>query len=148
MGASRYLYPMRYGALVHLARQTEMFADWMPGLNAMPIKTTQFDTAEYLDSPEAIAAYLNDAIASGSDAEFIAALGTVARARGMSRIARETKLGRESLYKALGGTANPSFATVDKVLHSLGVQVMVTPTAKRIARGPRLRSPRPLTRTC
>ncbi|HXG28506.1 MAG TPA: addiction module antidote protein [Nevskiales bacterium] len=95
------------------------------------------DAARHLHKPEAIAAYLNDAIASGSDAEFIAALGTVARARGMSRIARETKLGRESLYKALGGSANPSFATVDKVLHSLGVRVMVTPAAKRIARSRR-----------
>jgi probable addiction module antidote protein len=100
----------------------------------MAIKTNRFNAAKYLRKPQAIAAYLNDAIASGKDEEFIAALGTVARARGMSRIARETKLGRESLYKALSGTAKPSFATVDKVLHSLGMRVMVTPAAGRAAR--------------
>lgn len=96
----------------------------------MPIKTTPFDAAEYLTTPEAIAAYLNDAIASGNADELIAALGTVARVKGMSVIARDTGLGRESLYKALSGSSKPEFATVSRVLQSLGVQLAVTPTRR------------------
>ena len=91
----------------------------------MALKTTRFDAAEYLDSPEAVAAYLNDAIEHGNAEELVAALGTVARARGMSLIARETGLGRESLYKALIGSANPGFATVNKVIASLGLKIAV-----------------------
>lgn len=104
----------------------------------MPLKTTPFDAAEYLTSPEAIAAYLNDAITNGNADELIAALGTVARAKGMSVIARDTGLGRESLYKALSGSANPAFATVNRVIKSLGLQMAVTPAR----RGPRGQSRR------
>ena len=93
----------------------------------MTLKTTKFDAADYLDSPEAIAAYLNDAMDSGDTAELIAALGTVARAKGMSQVARDAGLGRESLYKALGGSAKPEFATVSKVMASLGLKVTVLP---------------------
>lgn len=70
-------------------------------------KTTRFDSAEYLDSAEAVAAYLEDALES-NDPGFIAhALGTVARARGMSRVARKAGLSRESLYKALSTKGHP-----------------------------------------
>lgn len=96
----------------------------------MTIKTTRFDAAEYLDSPEAIAAYLNDAIAQGNAEELVAALGTVARAKGMSQIARDAGLGRESLYKALGGSASPGFATVNKVIASLGLKIAVAPAGR------------------
>ena len=93
----------------------------------MALKTAPFDAAEYLTSPAAIAAYLNDAIASGDADELVAALGTVARAKGMSVIARDTGLGRESLYKALGRSSNPAFATISRVIASLGLRMAVEP---------------------
>jgi probable addiction module antidote protein len=96
----------------------------------MALKTTPFDAAEYLTTPEAIAAYLNDAISSGEAEDLIAALGTVARVKGMSVIARDTGLGRESLYKALSGSSSPAFATISRVIASLGLRMAVTP-AKR-----------------
>jgi probable addiction module antidote protein len=82
-----------------------------------------FDAAEYLDSPEAIAAYLTDALATNDQAQISQALGTAARAAGMSNIAKTAKLGRESLYKALASNGNPSFGTVLKVLSALGVRL-------------------------
>jgi probable addiction module antidote protein len=96
----------------------------------MAIKTTPFDAAEYLTNPEAIAAYLNDAIASGEAEDLIAALGTVARVKGMSVIARDTGLGRESLYKALSGSSNPAFATISRVMASLGLRMAVRPARR------------------
>jgi len=99
----------------------------------MPAKTTPFDAAEYLTTPEAIAAYLNDAIASGDADELVAALGTVARVKGMSVIARDTGLGRESLYKALSKSSNPAFATISRVITSLGLRMAVEP-ARRVPR--------------
>ena len=105
----------------------------------MALKTTPFDAAEYLNTPEAIAAYLNDAIANGDADELIAALGTVARAKGMSEIARSTGLGRESLYKALSGDSNPAFATVNRVITSLGLRVSVAPAGRSSRRVTRRR---------
>ena len=96
----------------------------------MPLKTTPFDAAEYLTSPEAIAAYLNDAIENGDADELIAALGTVARAKGMSAIARDTGLGRESLYKALSGSVDPAFATISRVVSALGLRMAVEPAGR------------------
>lgn len=96
----------------------------------MALKTTPFDAAEYLTSPEAIAAYLNDAIENGDTDELIAALGTVARAKGMSVIARDTGLGRESLYKALGGSSKPEFATINRVMAALGLRMAVEPARR------------------
>ena len=93
----------------------------------MALKTTPFDAAEHLTSPEAIATYLNDAIASGSVEEFIAAIGTVARAKGVTVIARDTGLGRESLYKALSGSSSPAFTTINRVIASLGLRMAVEP---------------------
>ena len=107
----------------------------------MALKTTPFDAAEYLTNPEAIASYLNDAITHGNADELIAALGTVARAKGMSAIARDTGLGRESLYKALGGASRPEFATINRVIESLGLQISVT-LARRPVRGRRRKTPR------
>jgi probable addiction module antidote protein len=83
----------------------------------------KFDAAEYLDSEEAIAAYLSDALASGDGAQIGQALGTVARVKGMAGIARKAKLGRQSLYKALSPDGNPSFDTVLRVIDALGVQL-------------------------
>lgn len=90
-------------------------------------KTTRFDSATYLDSPDAIAAYLEEA-AGSNDAAFIAhALGTIARTRGMSRVAAKAGLSRESLYKALRADGNPEFATVMRVMQALGLKLSVTP---------------------
>jgi probable addiction module antidote protein len=89
------------------------------------LKLTRWDSAEHLKSDEDIAAYLDACFEeAGDDAAFIAhALGVVARAKGMTQLAKDTGLGRESLYKALSGDGNPSFATILKVMSALGVQL-------------------------
>ncbi len=92
-------------------------------------KTTAFDAADYLDSEEMIAEYLNQALASGDTDLLLAAIGDVARARGMAQVARDSGLGRESLYKALTAGAKPRFDTVYKVLHALGVRIQTQPLA-------------------
>ena len=90
-----------------------------------------YDSADYLKSDEDCVLYLQACLHEApEDAAFIArAIGTVARARGMMQLARETGISREGLYKALGDKANPSFATVLKVLHALGVQLDVRPVS-------------------
>ena len=90
-------------------------------------KTTEFDAANYLDSEDMVAEYLNLALASGDTDLLLAAIGDVARARGMARIAQDSGLGRESLYKALAAGAKPRFDTVFKVLQALGVQMQARP---------------------
>ena len=85
--------------------------------------TTLWDPAEHLSSTEAKVAYLEAALQEGDPALVAAALGDIARAEGMSRIARDTGLGRESLYKALSPTGNPEFGTVMKVVAALGLQL-------------------------
>jgi probable addiction module antidote protein len=86
-------------------------------------KTTRYDVAEHLRTPEEMAAYLDASIEEANgDAAFVAkALGDIARARGMTEIARETGLSRESLYKALSGDRNPEFSTILKVVMALGL---------------------------
>ncbi len=86
-------------------------------------KTRTWDAAEHLKSEEDMAAYLEAALEEQDPALFAAALGDVARAKGMTQIAREAGLGRESLYKALSADGNPEFATVLKVLRSLGLKL-------------------------
>jgi probable addiction module antidote protein len=86
-------------------------------------KTRSWDAAEYLESEEDVVAYLQAALEEGDAALFAAALGDAARAKGMTEIARATGLGRESLYKALSPDGNPEFATVLKVLRSLGLKL-------------------------
>lgn len=91
----------------------------------MSSKLTKWDSAEHLKTDEDIAAYLDACFEeAGDDAAFIThALGVVAKAKGMTQLAKQTGLGRESLYKALSGEGNPSFATILKVLRALGVQI-------------------------
>jgi len=90
-----------------------------------PVKLTPFDASRYLTSDAAIAEYLNEALRT-QDAKFLlAALGDVARAKGMSKIARETGLGRENLYKALSRRANPRIETIFRVAAAIGVQFEV-----------------------
>jgi probable addiction module antidote protein len=90
-------------------------------------KTTRFDAAQYLDSIDAISAYLEEATASNDPAFIAHALGTIARARGMSRVAVKAGLSRESLYKALRADGNPEFATILRVMQALGLKFSVTP---------------------
>jgi len=93
----------------------------------MAVKTTRYDTAEYLDSEEKIAAYMNAVLEDGNPSLVSHALGVAARARGMAQVARETGLSRESLYRALSSDGNPELATVLKVLKALGIRLTVEP---------------------
>ncbi len=88
-------------------------------------KLTRFDVSEHLRTPEEMAAYLEAAIEeAGGDANFVArALGDVARAKGMTQVARDSGLSRESLYKALSGDRAPSFETILKVIRALGLKL-------------------------
>lgn len=96
-------------------------------------KTTPYDSAEYLKTEEDIAAYFAACLEeAGDDAAFLAtALGTIARARGMTQLAKDTGLGRESLYKALSGKGNPSFATILKVMNALGLRLAAQPMPRQ-----------------
>ncbi|MBX9629290.1 MAG: putative addiction module antidote protein [Burkholderiales bacterium] len=89
------------------------------------MRTTPYDVAEHLRTPEEMAAYLDAWLEEApDDAPGIAkALGDIARAKGMSQVAKDTGLSRESLYRALSGEGNPSFATVLKVARALGVKL-------------------------
>ena len=88
-------------------------------------KTTRYDVAEHLPTPEEMAAYLEACLDEAEgDAAFIAkALGDIARARGMTQVARDTGLSRESLYKALSGERSPDFDTILKVVNALGLRL-------------------------
>jgi probable addiction module antidote protein len=86
---------------------------------------TAFDAAEYLDSEETIAAYLNDALESGNEDVVLAAFRDVAKARGMARIAADAGVQRESLYKSLSEGAKPRFETMLKVASALGVRFVM-----------------------
>jgi probable addiction module antidote protein len=85
------------------------------------------DAAEYLDSPEMIAAYLTEAFEGRHPAAIVLAIGAVARAIGMSSIAEKANVSRENLYRALGGDAKPEFGTVIKVLHAMGMNLIAQP---------------------
>ena len=89
-------------------------------------KLKAFDASAFLDNDEVIAEYLNAALEDPNPDVFLAAIGNVAKARGMSSIAEDTGLGRESLYKALAPGAKPRYDTVIKVLQSLGVRLTVS----------------------
>jgi probable addiction module antidote protein len=90
-------------------------------------QTRPGDVAEHLENAEDMVAYLEAALEEGDPALVAAALGDIARAKGMAQIARETGLGRESLYKALSPEGNPKFATVLKVVRALGLRLRATP---------------------
>ncbi len=92
------------------------------------VKVTDFDVSQYLDNEELIAEYLSAALEDENPDVFLAAVGHVAKARGMSDIAKKSGLGRESLYKAFAPGAKPRYETVQKVLGTLGVKVHVSAT--------------------
>lgn len=90
------------------------------------LKTTLWDVAEHLETREDMATYLEAALEAGDPTLIVAALGDIARSKGMTAVARETGLGRESLYKALSSNGNPEFTTVLKVIHALGLRLHAT----------------------
>lgn len=90
-------------------------------------KFAPFDAADYLDDEETIAQYITAALEDPNTDVFLTAIRDVARARGMAQLAKETGLGRESLYKALTPGAKPRYDTVLKLLDALGVKLSATP---------------------
>jgi len=90
-------------------------------------KFTKFDIAEYLDNDEMIKEYLNTVLEEGDSNDIVTALGYVAKALGMSKIAEETGLSRPSLYKALSEGAKPQFETILKVLRAVGGNLNLKP---------------------
>jgi len=90
------------------------------------IKTRPWDAAEHLETGEDMAAYLEAVLEQGNAALVAAALGDIARAKGMAQVARKAGLGRESLYKALSPEGNPEFATILKVVRALGLKLHAT----------------------
>ena len=92
-------------------------------------KTSRYDVAEHLRTPEEIAAYLEASFEeSNGDAAFVAkALGDIARAKGMTQVARDAGLSRENLYKSLSGERTPGFDTILKVVQALGLKLHASP---------------------
>jgi probable addiction module antidote protein len=95
------------------------------------LKVTTMDVAEYLKTEDDVAAYFEACLQEGGDdAAYIAhALGVIARARGMTQVARDAGISREGLYKALSGEGNPEFGTILKVIRALGLQLHSTRAA-------------------
>ena len=96
----------------------------------MSIKTTAWDSAAHLRSDEEIAAYMEAALEEGDTAFIAYALGVVARAKGMTQVAQDAGLSRESLYKALSLEGNPSFDTILRVLKALNLEVHIAQAAE------------------
>jgi len=91
------------------------------------METTKFDIADYLDSEEMIAEYLNTVLEDGNSSDLIVAIGHIAKSIGMTKIAEKTGMSRPSLYKALSDGAKPQFETIIKVLRAIGGQISVKP---------------------
>jgi probable addiction module antidote protein len=107
----------------------------------MPLETMPYDSAAVLDSEEAIAAYLDEAFSDGDLASIAQALGVVARARGMSQLAREAGVERAGLYKSLATGGNPELGTVLRVMKAMGMRLSVEKlagTAAKRSRGSRV----------
>ena len=94
-------------------------------------RTKSWDAADHLKSDADIAGYLEAALEDGDPALVAAALGDIARAKGMATIARKAGLGRESLYKALSADGNPELATVLRVVRALGLRLQAVPAARQ-----------------
>jgi len=93
----------------------------------MKVKTSRFDAADYLTTPEDCAYFLTDALETKDPAQIAHALGTLARAKGMREVAKKTGLSREGLYKILSDKGNPEIATILRVLQVLGVELVAQP---------------------
>ncbi len=95
-------------------------------MSKVNVKTNLWDAAEHLNNDQDMAAYLEAAFEEGDASLIAAVLGDIARAKGMTQIAKETGLGRESLYKALSPEGNPEFSTILKVVGALGMKLHAT----------------------
>ena len=93
----------------------------------MAVNINRWDASAYLETSEDMLAYLDEAARSGDPALLQAALGDIAKAKGMAEVARSAGVGRESLYKSLSTTGNPSFQTIAKVVDALGGQLGISP---------------------
>lgn len=91
------------------------------------MEASKFDISDYLDNNEMIAEYLNAVLEEGDETEIVTAIGHIAKAIGMTKIADETGMSRPSLYKALSEGAKPQFSTIMKVLKAIGGQVHINP---------------------
>jgi len=91
------------------------------------METSKFDIADYLNNKEMIVEYLNVVLEEGDDTEIVSAIGHVAKAIGMTKIAEETGMSRPSLYKALSEGSKPQFSTIIKVLKAIGGQIQINP---------------------
>ncbi|MGV8135297.1 MAG: addiction module antidote protein [Mangrovibacterium sp.] len=91
------------------------------------METSKFDVADYLDSNEMIAEYLNAVLAEGNESDVITAIGHIAKSIGMTKISQETGLSRPSLYKALSEGSKPQFETIMKILKAIGGQIQINP---------------------
>jgi probable addiction module antidote protein len=91
------------------------------------METSKFDIADYLDSKEMIAEYLNTILDEGDNSDVIVAIGHIAKSIGMTKIAEETGLSRPSLYKALSEGSKPQFETIMKILRAIGGQIRINP---------------------
>ena len=90
------------------------------------LEVTQFDISQYLDDKEVIAQYLSQILEDGNMDELLESLGNIAKAKGISQIAQETGLGRESLYKTFNKGTKPKFDTIMKVMNSFGVKIKIS----------------------
>lgn len=124
---------IQVGAIVEQAKRLDqgllhvMCSDVTVEEGEQMVEVRQFEASEFLDDEETIIAYLDAAAQSGDPVLMQTALGDVAKARGMTQIAKETGVGRESLYKSLAAGGNPSFATIMKVVHALGGRIKIEP---------------------
>lgn len=94
------------------------------------VKVTEFDIAKYLQTEEDIANYLSAVLEENDSSLLTAAIGDVAKARGMTEIAKNVGMSRTSLYKSLSKEGNPEFSTIINVMHSLGVKLSISPLQK------------------
>ena len=99
----------------------------MEKIKKIKMQTSRFDIADYLDNKKIIAQYINTVLEEGSEDDIITAIGHIAKAIGMSKIAEETGMSRPSLYKALSEGAKPQFSTIVKVLNAVGTEIKVKP---------------------
>ena len=90
------------------------------------LQITNFDIAQYLDDKDIIAQYLSEILADGNTDELLVALGNIAKAKGMTQIAKDTGLGRESLYKTFNPKSKPKFDTIMRVMNSFGVKMQIS----------------------
>ena len=99
----------------------------------MGMKTRKWDASEYLDNPEMVCEYLKATLEEGDTDLLMVAIGNVAKARGMTDIAKKTDLNRQNLYKPLSGSGSPKFDTIAKVLRAFGLKITIVPEDEAIS---------------